>query len=349
MACMNPKLQLTALSASVLFAFASFSATAADKAFIEFTGQGQVEAVHASGTIAKNNDLDGFHFVDAWSAGKKNFQNFGGLFIDTGFRINDSLEVFGRYSWNLDTYGIPGEHLKYRDRYVGIRGDFGIARVGRIESPYKTAGLGWDPLNATAFQARLNGARSPGPLGHATFIDDAVDYQVQLQDVKLTVFYAKHDTLEFRDKKESMYAASLEYKFHPSYEVLLSYFDANDTLDGLKRNGTKVGLKYTDAAWTFSGQYELRSKGLENGNYYFLSAAYKAHQGQYSINVGQFLDDGPANQDGSFVSAGFMRQVSPVWSYHYGVRHTKYKGSLDETLVGIGVRVKLNHKLAWNG
>lgn len=313
--------------------------------YFEVLARAQVELVDASGDIPRGTDENGFHVTDAWGAGNPNSHNWSGLFFDAGHKLTSDLEVFGRYAFNFNMDGLPDGRAKYRDVFIGLRGDFGAVRVGRLESPYKLAGLGWDPLNATSFQARQNMGRSAGALGHGGYHNDSIDYSVSLNDVRLQVFYSKGDGGPSGSDQNSMYAAAVTVPVG-NLELLLSHFDADNRGAG-KRDGTKLGARYKMGPWLFAGQYEFRGTGLENGDYLFLSTAYQAAMGQFSLNYGRFMDDSPLNNDGEYIAAGLMRRLSPHFAYHVGMRYTDRDQVGSETLVGVGFRFSWQHKAWW--
>lgn len=344
---LNVKLKQVAIVSAVLSALGLSGAVVADNetTYFEVMARAQVELVNASGDIPKATGEDGFNVTDAWGGGNPNSHNWSGLFLDAGHKFTPGLEVFGRYSFNFNMDGLPDGRAKYRDIFVGLRGDFGTVRAGRIESPYKLAGLGWDPLNATALQARTNMGRSGGALGHGGYHNDSVDYSVSLNGVKFTAFYSKGDGGPSGPNQNSMYAGSVSVPMG-NVELSLSHFDA-DNRGGGKRDGTKLGARYQEGAWTFAGQYEFRGTGLENGDYLFLSSAYKAAVGQLSLSYGRFMDDSIFNSDGEYVAAGLMRRLSPNFAYHAGVRYTDRDSLGSETMVGVGFRFSWKNRMSW--
>lgn len=341
------KLKQVAVVSAVLSALGISGAVVADdeKTFFQVLARAQVEMVNASGDIPDLTGEDGFHITDAWGNGRPNSHNWSGLFLDAGHKITDGLEVFGRYSFNFNMDGLPDGRAKYRDTFIGLRGDFGAVRAGRLESPYKLAGLGWDPMNATSLQARMNAGRSGGALGHGGFHNDSVDYNVTMNGIKFSAFYSKGDGGPSGPEQNSMYSGSIIVPVG-NVELLLAHFDADDRGAG-KRDGTKLGARYQEGAWTFAGQYEFRGTGVDNGDYLFLTGAYKAAIGQLSLSYGRFMDDSIAKTDGDYVAAGLMRRLSPNFAYHAGVRYTDRDSVGSETLVGVGFRFSWKNRMAW--
>ncbi|HSH27473.1 MAG TPA: porin, partial [Wenzhouxiangella sp.] len=168
----------------------SGSAVAAEETtYLQLLGRAQVELANASGAIPEATGEDGLHLTDGWGAGRSNSHNWSGVFIDAGHRLGPELKVIGRFAFNFNMDGLPDGHGKYRDAYAGLQGSFGTVRLGRLETPYKLAGLGWDTMNATALQARTNAGRSGGALGHGGYHNDSVDYSASIHGVNVRAFY----------------------------------------------------------------------------------------------------------------------------------------------------------------
>lgn len=345
---LDVKLKQSAIAGAVLsvLGFSNMAMAENDTTYFQVMARAQVELVNASGDIPELTGEDGFNITDAWGSGRPNNHNWSGIFLDGGHAFTPNFEVFGRLSYNFNMDGLPDGRGKYRDLYLGVRGDFGTVRAGRIETPYKLAGLGWDPMNATSFQARRNAGRSGGGLGHAGYHDDSIDYSFSMNGMKFTAFYSKNDGGPSGPDQNSMYAASVLVPVG-SVELSLAHIDA-DNRGGGKRDGTKLGARYTEGAWTFAGQYEFRGTGLDNGDYVFLTGAYKAAVGQVSLSYGRFLDDSlGAVADGEYVGIGLVRRLSPQFAYHAGVRYTDRDTVGSETMVGLGFRFTYKNRMTW--
>ncbi len=55
----------------------------------------------------------------------------------------DGLEIIYRFVWQIDMTdeaNASNDHIKSREQYVGLKDNWGEVRVGRHDTPYKTAG-----------------------------------------------------------------------------------------------------------------------------------------------------------------------------------------------------------------
>lgn len=309
---------------------------AEETTYLQLLARAQVELVNASGTIPETTGEDGLHITDAWGAGRPDSHNWSGLFIDAGHRLGPELKLIGRFAFNFNMDGLPDGRGKYRDAYAGVQGGFGTVRVGRLETPYKLAGLGWDPMNATALQARLNAGRSGGALGHGGYHNDSVDYSASIKSVRVRAFYSKTDGGPSGPDRGSMYSASLSVPLGNT-ELSLAHLDAGDRGAG-SRSGTQLGLRHQQGPWEFASLYEFRGRGLDHGDYLFVSGAYQADIGKLSLGYGRFMDDHVRGDAGQYLAAGLMRRLSPYVTGHAGVRYTDRDRAGTETLFDIGFR-----------
>lgn len=339
------KLKQTSIAGAVLSILAAPSVALADNDANYFNVgiRAQLEAVNVSGDFAKSMGNDGFHLTDAWGNGNKNVSNFSGLSFEAGHKFDSGIDIFAKADFNFDTEGFKDNRAKYREQYVGIRGSYGEVRVGRLNTSYAMSGLGYDPLHATSLQSRVNGGRSGGPLGHGGFVDDGISYHTNLNGVKLDISYFKHDG---STHARSTYSVAAAVPLSDTFDLTLAHLTSQKAGGG-KRDGTKVGGQYRVNQWTFSGQYEVRGKGLDNGDYAFFSTSYQAAVGKLTLNYGRFFDDSGAKVDSDYIAAALQRKLNNHFAYHAGLRYVDRDGLGSETIVAVGVRATWNKRLTW--
>jgi predicted porin len=301
----------------------------------------QPELVHVDGSAAEARDADGWYLTDGWAGGNKNRMNFGALFINGEHQLNDGLRAVGRFGLNINTEGLPEGSAQHREIYLGLAGDFGQVIAGRLETPYKLAALGWDPLNGTAFQARGNIGRSGGAFGHGSYIDNALEYSHRFGPVSLRAMAALDEDSESTSNRP-MWSASVAMPVGP-VELMVAHIDASEFDDGPdKRTGTKLGARYSEGPWTIAGHYEVRGEGLEDGDFMYLTTSYRWQDWSFIAGHGRFNDDSANNNDGRYSAVAARYHFARNVSAHAGIRRLTRDTGGSENIAGIGIRAIFN-------
>jgi hypothetical protein len=301
----------------------------------------QPELVHVDGSAAEARDADGWYLTDGWAGGSKNRMNFGALFIDGEHPVGNDLRVVGRFGLNINTEGLADGSAQHREIYLGVAGNFGRVVGGRLETPYKQAALGWDPLNGTAFQARGNIGRSGGAFGHSSYIDNAIEYSHRFGPVSLRAMAAL-DEDSHTTSDRPLWSVSLAMPAGP-VELMLAHIDASEFEDGPdKRTGTKLGARYSEGPWTVAGHYEIRGEGLENGDFMYLTGSYRWQDWSFIASHGRFSDDSTANNDGRYSAVAARYHFARNVSAHVGFRRLNRDAEGGENIAGLGIRAIFN-------
>lgn len=305
----------------------------------------QPELVHVDGSAAEQRDRAGWYLTDGWGGGNKNSHNFGALFVDGGFGISDKTRAVARLGLNVDMEGLKDGEAREREVQAGLEGPWGTLLLGRLETPYKLAGLGWDSLNGTFLQARANTGRSGGAFGHGGYVDNALSYAHRFGDLRFQLFTAIDDLSDIGSGGTSgnhAWGFSMSLPAGP-VELMLAHIDASDFKQGPdKRTGTKFGLRWSEGPWTLAGHYEIRGRGLEDGDFLFLSGSYRIDE-QWTVmaNLGRFLDQGGDN-DGGYAALGARFSIDRRFSVHGGIRRISRDISGNEDIAGVGLRMIFN-------
>lgn len=287
---------------------------------------------------AGEDEDSGLYLTDGWAGGQANSQNWGALFLDGREQINDDLMVFGRLGFNVNAEGVAEGSARQRDVKVGLSGEFGELVAGRLETPYKVAGLGWDPLNATFLQARGNLGRSGGAFGHASYLDNAIRYTRSVGDASVSAFGALDDPGGEGSGDRHAWGVSAVSPAGP-VELLVSHIDASRFRGGPDdRTATKLGLRYREGPFTFTTHHEQRGEGFEDGDFLFLSGMYETASWSLVLNHGQFSADGPSG-DADYYALGARYRAGNGLSIHGGVRRSDPDQASAETIAGLGMRV----------
>lgn len=312
--------------------------------FFEITARVQSELVNVDGTAAEARNKDNWYITDAWANGNNNAHNWSALFLHGEHKLDNGVRLIARHGYNFTMDGLNDGRAKYRESYVGVAGNFGMVRGGRLESPYKLNTLSWDPFVATFLQARFNGAKAGGPLGAGAYIDDAVDYTLVRNGVTFRAFYSNNDgqPAPAGVARDNTWSASVNVPVG-KVELAFAHIDAGNRGMG-KRDGSKVGARTQYGDFTFAAEYEFRGTGLENADTLFLSSTYNAGKRNYSLSYGQFLDNGIMNNDGEYLAVGFKQTINPRFMVHGGYRQTRRDLTGTEHIIGVGVRLIWRHR-----
>jgi len=304
----------------------------------------QPELVHVSGSAADSRDRKGWYLTDGWGGGNKNSHNWGALFIDGGFRVGERTRVIGRLGLNVDMEGLKDGDAREREVEAGLEGPWGRLMVGRLETPFKTAGLGWDPFNATFMQARANLGRSGGAFGHGGYVDNALSYAHRIGDLRFTLFGAVDDVSDIGSGGTSgnhAWGLSVNLPLGP-VELMAAHIDASEFKQGPdKRTGTKLGVRWSHDAWTLASHWERRGSGLEDGDFFHVNASYRLDDAwQFMAGASLFSDSADSN-DGNYAALGVRYHLDRRFSFHGGLRRNDRDAGGSETVAGLGMRVIL--------
>ena len=333
----------TALAMAITF---PLGATANDKPASTFSIflRTQAELVNGSGDALEANDNEGLRIVDGWANGGPNSGNWGALFFRGGHKISDDLEAIGTFALSLD---VNGKKDADRDVFAGLRSKrFGQIRVGRLETPYKTSTVGWDPANATFLQARGNQGRSGGAFGHQSYLDRAIRYDKSFNGISLNAFVGIDDSSDpgtGETRGNHVFSAALTVPVGP-VELLFAQIEASEYRGGADdRDGTKLGVRYSEGPWTVAGHWETRGEGAEDGDFIFLTTSYKKGKWTPFFNYGQFTDDRAGrNNDGQYFAVGARYTFTRIAAIHFGYRRSDRDIQGAEDFIGLGVRVAVD-------
>ncbi len=299
----------------------------------------QPELVSVSGSAAEARGSDGFTITDGWAGGNKNSANFGALFIDSSQPISGQWGLFARLGLNIDAEGLKDGDSKNRDVYVGLATPLGRISAGRIATAYKTAGIGWDPLNATFMQSRGNLARSGGAFGHGGYLDRSIAYGNTLGSVRINATLSFDDELagDLTSDNDPALSASV-ISSHGPIQLLAAYVDGSGYEGGASdRDAVKLGALYQKGPWSTGIMHESRGQGLEDGDNLFITSSYRMDKWRFSTNLGLFDDNKDVN-DGTYFALGARYELHNLVSVHGGIRQIDRDLTGKETIAGLGLR-----------
>ena len=334
-------LVLAGLCSAAMLASTAVMAETSDSHF-ELLLRLQPELIHASGDRPDAAGTDGWDISDGWAGSNTNSAGWGAVYLRGHHEVRPGLQAIGELGFNIDADGLKDGAAATREAFVGLRGDWGQIIGGRLESPYKLAGLGWDPLNATFMQARGNSGRSGGLFGHGGNFNSAVEYSTTGGPVQVRAFVAFDRAVTPGDSNDDhTWSVSVTAPAGP-VQLMFSHIEGSEYRGGPDNvTGTKLGARYVNGPLAVAGSYERRDSGLEDGDFLFGTVSYRWQDWTLAANAGHFNDDGGANNDGINFALGARRHLSDQVSIHTGLQYNDRDIGGDEVVVGVGLRIVL--------
>ncbi len=260
-----------------MIALAVAGALVAPVAMAEVTVSGtlQAELVNVGGDATSPN---GLYLQDGMMGGAQNTGNVGALNFSAAEDLGGGMKGLAKYSFNVLT---DSQHIKTREAYVGLSTGFGAILAGRLNQPYKTSTVAYDPFLSSPFQARGNGGMN-GAL-HGSEVDNAVAYANSFMGgmIKVVAAAVLDETKNTPsvaalpvDETVGNHAKALSVNVAPmtGLDIALAYFsqDKFGDLTGTttvtehaKETATKIGVKYSASAFSIAAQYEMLDKGFD--------------------------------------------------------------------------------------
>ena len=325
---------------------------------VKIIGQAQLELVNTTSDAA--GVADGITLDDSAEGKKISSGNASALGVTGSHDLGNGMTGLYKINYNFhaddadgETVGTSTGHaLSARDRFVGLKGDFGTVLIGRVNSPYKTATVKWDPFLATFMQARGQNGMSGGKggVGHNSYADEVIAYANKFGSMKFVGAIALDETLDANGdiNGDHVVTFSLNMPVADSLELALGYFDSTGAGDG---TAIKAGLKWTSGDLTVAGHYEnlgkdLNASGTGEQSNIFVTASKKLGAGaSVSASFDSQTDESDADGgiDGTYTAIGYKKALSKKVSWHAGIVIVDegVVGSADDiTRIGGGIRVK---------
>jgi len=342
-------------------AVAAVMAAPAAMADITLGGQLQAEIVNASGDGVK--DGEGLYMSDGWEGGKQNGGNASTFFIKGNHDIGNGLTGLYKLNFNLKS-GDAVDDIAGRDAFIGLKGGFGTVLLGKLNTPYKSSTVKWDPFFATFMQARGNGGMSGA--GHNGYADNVVAYANQFGPATVVAAVAldeSNDSPKDGDTDgDHALTASVNVPIGP-VELALAYIDTagygafldldedgkkDPGIDGTNNiEAIKFGLKYGGgdvSPLTLAAHYETIDVGGDAAfDQIFATAGYQFGANTVSLNAG--IKQPEKGDDGEYYALGLNHAFNKSVSALIGVSKSDdqdgdSKADDDVTLAGLSMRVK---------
>ena len=301
---------------------------------VKIIGQAHLELVNTS----DGPNGDGITLDDSSEAGKVGSGNASAMGVTGSHDLGNGMT--GLYKINYNFHADDADDgLSARDRFVGLKGDFGTVLFGRLNSPYKTATVKYDPFLATFMQAR--GSNGMSAVGHNGYADEVIAYANKFGSVKFVGAVSLDEPTAADDNGDHLITFSLNMPISDSLELAFGYLDKASVDDG---TAIKFGLKYKSGDTTIAGHYETLDAGLGDQSNIYVTATMALGSGaSVSASFGSQTDESAGTNDGTYTAIGYKKALSKKVSYHAGVvimDEGQVGAGNDVTQLGGGIRVK---------
>ena len=163
---------------------------------------------------------------------------------------DSDTSVIYRFVWEVDMSDeskSSNDHIKSREQYVGLKGDWGQLRLGRDDSPYKLAGK----KNVEHLSDTYADYNNIIDKGQDTRNSDSLGYSVKAGPGKFAIQYAAGDDVPSAENAGQSYSFSYDMKmgaigFAVAYQTVEQSATNDETgtklVFGYKLGNTKLGL-----------------------------------------------------------------------------------------------------------
>jgi len=153
--------------------------------------------------------------------------------------------VIYRFVWQIDmtdNVASSDDHIKSREQYVGLKGEWGQLRIGRDDSPYKKAGK----KNVEQFSDSYADYNNIIDKNQDTRNDNSVGYWLEFAPAKFGLQYAAGDDKVSAENAGQSYNVAYDMKTGGfGFAVAYQTIEKSDTND---ETGTKLILGYKQGA-----------------------------------------------------------------------------------------------------
>lgn len=313
---------------------------------VKIIGQAQLELVNTSSSDGSGR-AEGLTLDDAAAAGNVGGSNASALGITGSHDLGNGLTGLYKANFNFQGDDGVGGLNRSRDVFVGMKGGFGAVLFGRMNSPYKSSTVKWDPLLATFMQSRVSNGASALNTG---YLNDVIAYANTFGTIK----FVGAISLDESDNNENAGAGdgdldgdhaitfSVNVPIGDALEIAVGYLNLDSLNDG---TAIKVGLNWKGDGMGGSVQIEALDKDLGDANHIYANYHIAVSEsGAVVVGLGTRTDESSGgSNDGTYAALAYKSALSKKVSWHAGVvLHDEgvVGQNEDVTQIGGGVRVK---------
>lgn len=277
-----------------------------------------------------------------------------------GFRANRELDggltALLQIEQEID-FSDSGSNWASRDTFVGLRGDFGMIRLGKFDTPFKRAR---GPANL--FGDQLGDMRNLTRAGNARFDErtpNTIHYQtVDLSGFRVNLAYSLHEGRDNRGLDDQAVSLSVTYQAG-DFDFAAAYEQFDDEASRGGRDALRFAASYRFDALTLVGFYQTADHNDDafDSDVFGIGASYSLSE--KSVIKGQYLKRSAeqASSDSGLFAVGYEYRVSrPLRLYvNYArvtnddnanltpwnqARTTSRAGSMGDTASGLSLGIR---------
>ncbi len=229
-----------------------------------------------------------------------------------GFRATrefDNITAIMQIEQEID-YSNQGSNWASRDTFVGVRGGFGMFRLGKFDTPFKRAR---GPANL--FGDQLGDMRNLTRAGAGRFDErtpNTVHYQTpSMEGFQFNIAYSLHEGNDASGDSDDAWSLSATYKQGP-LDLALAYEKFQDDRSQGGRDAIRLAIGYDIGDLTLVGFFQTidHDNDAFDADVYGFGAAYKISD-NWSVK-GHFLTRSadPADSDSDLIAVGAEYRVS---------------------------------------
>lgn len=307
---------------------------------VKIIGQAQLELVNTSSSDGSG-VVEGLSIDDAAASGNVGSSNASALGVTGSHDLGNGLT--GLYKINMNFHGddVSNGLASQRDTFIGLKGGFGAVLVGRMNSPYKSSTVKWDPLLATFMQSRVSNGASQL---NTSYINDTIAYANTFGNVKFVGGISLDETDSDGDGEldgDHALTASVNIPLGDALELALAFINIDSLDDGL---AVKAGLKWNGDGMGAMVQFETLDESLGDVNHLYANYHIAVgNKGSVVVGLGVRTDESSGSNDGTYAAVAYKKAISKKVSAHAGlVLHDEgvIGQNEDVTQIGAGLRVK---------
>lgn len=295
------KLSLVAASVCTLLAM---PALATD---VQIYGRAHVSLDHI------DNDVDSATKVSS---------NSSRLGFKVSHKLTDNLEALAQIEGELNYDTSNASSLTSRDTFVGLKGDFGLLRVGKFDTPLKLVRSKTDMFGDRLGDAR-NITRQSTPRFDERF-NNSVHYQSKDMDgFKFDFVYAPDSTGTANDANNDADKMSASVSYENKAVYLALAYEMNKVATGSNPNAVRFGAYYNVSSdFRVAALYQTLSN-VSGGDrdMYGVGASYK--MGDYTLRGQYYLagDNDTDNTGANLFAVGVDRSIGKALTLYavYGM------------------------------
>lgn len=317
---------------------------------IKVIGQAQLELVSTSSSTG--GPTEGLTLDDGAEGNNLGSGNASALGVTGSHDVGNGMTGLYKINFNFRPDDDNNNGLgSNRDTWVGLKGGFGTVLIGRMNTPYKSSTVSWDPLLATFMQARGQNGMTGGSLGtgHNGYIDNTIAYANNFGSVKFVgaigIDESTNNSTSNETDGDHAMTFSVNIPVADTVELAIAYLDAGSDLTDSTQ--LKVGAKWKASSdITVAGQYETSEvTGIFDSTNLYANVQMAMGGGASIVAaVGTQTDESTGgNNDGTYLALAYKKALSKKVSTHVGlvqVDEGVVGQNQDTTRIGAGVRVK---------